>query len=112
MHFSILAALTVATTLVTAAPPNLIGRAQNTQASASTTCSYVLPSKTASNLHCGVYGTLQAKLVNLLYTVQGKDFETCKNTCINDATCISFGYNATSSACPIYGRNLVSFHLI
>ena len=107
MHVSsILAALAAATTLVDANPLNF---RLKPRADVSTTCSYALPSKTASNLHCGVYGTLQKKLINLLYTVGDKEFGNCRDTCINENACISFGYNATSSECSIYGKNLVSF---
>ena len=117
------AALLVATTLVDANPlfGRLLARKEKSVTSSAnrgavkdtpsvtTTCSYALPSNTAADLHCGVYGTLTPSLVNLLYTVQNSNYEACKDTCLADSNCISFGSNATSQACMIYGKNLVRF---
>lgn len=111
---SLLAALVAASTLVDAKPlhQRLQRRSRGTPVknnvpSVTTTCSYTENPNPAGILHCGVYGTLSS--IDLLYNVQENSYGACRDNCINNSTCISFGYNYTSSNCAIYGRNLVSW---
>lgn len=116
MHIaSFLAALVAATTLVDAKPlhQRLVRRGRGTPvknngASVTTTCGYTEKPDPAHILHCGVYGTLNPASIDLLYNVQENSYGACRDVCINDATCISFGYNSTSFNCAVYGKNLVS----
>ena len=120
MHVaSIVAALAAASCLVEANPVHQRmrrGRVTSAQKDISqssvttTSCSYTEKANPAGILHCGVYGTLDPKLIVLISNIKRNTYGDCRDACINDATCISFGYNATSSNCASYGKNLVSPH--
>jgi len=80
--------------------------------SMASSCSYAIPSSHPAILHCGSYGTLNATLINEISNFTAKSYQDCQNNCLYNTSCISFGYNYTSSFCHNYGLNLVQMGLV